>query len=131
MALIPGFGGIIGILTLPLSKQLNLAACAWMLPITGLAIILTWATVAANVAGHTKRTFVNGAEFVFYSTGNIIGPFLFIPSESPRYPSAIKGLLGVYAACMMFTALLGLLLWRKNVYRSKESLDTAIIDEAG
>ncbi|KIM92936.1 hypothetical protein OIDMADRAFT_62060 [Oidiodendron maius Zn] len=57
---IPGLVGVIGILTLPLSKQLNLAACAWMLPITGLAIIITWNMVAANIAGHTKRTFTNG-----------------------------------------------------------------------
>lgn len=128
---IPGFAGIIGILTLPLSKQLSLAACAWMLPITGLAIIMTWNVVAANIAGHTKRTFANGTEFVFYATGNIIGPFLFLPQETPRYPTAIKALCGVYSAGIFFTALLGLYMWRQNVSRDGSTIEDGVGDEAG
>jgi hypothetical protein len=58
-------------------------ACTWIMPITGLCIILTWSLVAANIAGHPKRTFVNGLEFMGYAAGNIFGLFLFIPTEAP------------------------------------------------
>jgi hypothetical protein len=101
------------------------------MPITGLCIILTWSIVAANIAGHTKRTFVNGLEFVGYATGNIIGPLLFIPKEAPRYPCAIKGLLSVHACAMLFTACLGLVMLRENRKRAKEELPTELVDDAG
>lgn len=131
IAYIPGLAGIIGILRTPLSHQLSLAACAWMLPITGLAIILTWTIVAANIAGHTKRTFANGIEFVFYAAGNIISPFFFIPDEAPRYPTAIKALCGVYAGGITFTTILGLYLWWQNIKRSKIEASSTAVDEAG
>jgi hypothetical protein len=83
--------GLIGILTIPLKHQINLAACAWIMPITGLCIILTWSIVAANIAGHTKRTFINGLEFVGYAAGNIIGPFLFIPKKHQDIQAPLKG----------------------------------------
>jgi hypothetical protein len=33
---------------------------------------------------------------VFYAAGNIIGPFLFLPDEAPRYLTAIKTLAGMF-----------------------------------
>lgn len=131
LAYVPGLGGLIGILTIPLSKPLNLAACAWMLPITGLAIIMTWTIVAANMAGHTKRTFANGAQFTAYAAGNIISPFFFFPAEAPRYPTAIRALCGIYGAGIVSTTLLGFYMWRQNVLRSQLPVSEAAINEAG
>jgi len=74
---------------------------------------------------------VNGLEFVGYAAGNIIGPFLFIPSEAPRYPSAIKELLSVHACAMLFTALWGLVMLRENRKRVTENLPTELVDDAG
>lgn len=37
-----------------------------------------------------------------YCAGNIAGPHLFLDEESPRYPTAIKGLLGAYVAMILF-----------------------------
>jgi hypothetical protein len=127
---VPGVAGLIGILMIPLKHQMNLAACAWIMPITGLCIILTWSIIAANIAGHTKRTFVNGLEFIGYTTGNIISPFLFIPKEAPRYPSAIKGLLRVHACAMLFTACLGLVMLRENRKLAKEQMPNELVDDA-
>lgn len=35
-----------------------------------------------------------------YCAGNIAGPHLFLPSEIPRYPTAIRGLAGAYGSAM-------------------------------
>lgn len=111
---LPSLAGVIGIALIDIQHRLALTACCWLLGILGAAIVLNWSIVAANFAGHTKRMTVNGLNFVCYAGGNIIGPFMFEPSEAPRYMSAIKALCAVYAACVLFTALMGLTLWSSN-----------------
>lgn len=118
--LIP-LAGMIGIATIPLRHQLALTACAWLQPVAGVAIILSWTLVSSNIAGHTKRMFVNGLEFVLYATGNIIGPFLFQTREKPRYLSAIWALVGVESAGILFTFLMGLWMWRENRSRDRNA----------
>ncbi|KAH8770304.1 hypothetical protein BGZ57DRAFT_929313 [Hyaloscypha finlandica] len=100
------------------------------MPTTDLCIILIWPLAAANLAGHTKCTFVNGLEFVGYAAWNIIGPFLFI-SAVPRYPSAIKRVLNVHACAMPFAVCLGLVMLRENRKRLREDLPTEVADDAG
>ncbi|KAJ5676038.1 MFS transporter [Penicillium macrosclerotiorum] len=78
---IPGLAGLIGIMKISIEKH-------------------RFALVGLNAAGHTKRSTVLGIYFVLYCAGNIAGPHLFIPLESPRYPTAIKGLAGSYAGAM-------------------------------
>ncbi|KAF9880446.1 hypothetical protein CkaCkLH20_02400 [Colletotrichum karsti] len=114
---VPSLAGIIGIALIPLDHRLALTACCWLLGIIGAAIILNWSIVASNFAGHSKRMTVNGLNFICYAGGNIIGPFMFDPDESPRYMSAIKALCGVYASCMFFTACIGVLMWWENKKR--------------
>lgn len=41
--------------------------------------------VASNVAGFTKKSVASAMMFMAYTAGNIIGPFLFFPSEAPGY----------------------------------------------
>ena len=41
--------------------------------------------VASNVAGFTKKSVASAMMFMAYTAGNIIGPFLFFPSEAPEY----------------------------------------------
>ena len=118
---IPSLAGIIGIALIPISHQLALTACCWLLSVVGAAIILNWSITAANFAGHTKRMTVNGLNFVCYAGGSIIGPFLFKPSEAPRYMTAIKALVGLYAASMFFTALVGLSMWLSNRQRDAQA----------
>ncbi len=129
--LLPGIAGMIGIAVIPLTHQIALAACTWLQGIFGLSIILTWSLVAANVSGHTKRSTVNGVEFVFYAAGNIIGPFLFFPTQAPRYLTAIKTLAGMYGACILFTTCIGLLMLMENRRRNKIALPEEVVDEQG
>lgn len=117
---IPSLAGIIGIALIKIEHRLALTACCWLLGIIGAAIILNWSVVAANFAGHTKRMTVNGLNFVCYAAGNIIGPFLFMSREAPRYMTAIKILIGVYAASIFFTALIGLIMLWSNKRRDRE-----------
>jgi hypothetical protein len=41
--------------------------------------------IASNVAGFTKKSVASAMMFMSYTAGNIIGPFLFFPSEAPEY----------------------------------------------
>jgi len=69
IAQLPGLAGMIGMATLPFSNQMGLTACSWLQGIFGVSIILTWDLVATDIAGHSKRTTVNGLEFVCYAAG--------------------------------------------------------------
>lgn len=41
--------------------------------------------IASNVGGFTKKATVNAMLFAAYSTGNIVGPQLFLSSQAPIY----------------------------------------------
>lgn len=46
---------------------------------------ITLSMVASNVAGFTKKSVSTAMLFMAYTSGNIIGPFLFFPSQAPGY----------------------------------------------
>src|SRR3569833_1258451 len=74
LALVPGIAGMIGLAPIDINHQLGLTACSWLQGIFGVSIILTWDLVATNIAGHTKRTMVNGLEFCCYAAGYVEDP---------------------------------------------------------
>ena len=131
MGLVPAIAGMIGIATISIDHQTALAACAWLQYTVTASIIVTWSLITANVAGHTKRTFVNGLEFVFYSAGAIIGPFLFLPNEAPRYLTAIKTLAGLEGAAILFTVLIAAFMFRENRKRNEQTLSAEEANRAG
>ncbi|KAJ5407993.1 hypothetical protein N7509_001876 [Penicillium cosmopolitanum] len=47
--------------------------------------------IASNVGGFTKRSTVNAMLFVAYSTGNIVGPQLYLSLEAPVYTDFVWG----------------------------------------
>lgn len=49
--------------------------------------------ITSNVAGFTKKTVTSALVFIAYCAGNIIGPFLFFPSEAPGYTVSLSRLL--------------------------------------
>ncbi|CAI7598921.1 unnamed protein product [Penicillium glandicola] len=98
---IPGLAGLIGIMNISIEHhRFALVGMCWLQGILGAPVVLNWTLPGLNTAGHTKRSTVLGIYFVFYCAGNIAGPHLFLASEAPRYPTAIKGLAGSYAAAM-------------------------------
>lgn len=58
----------------------------------GLALSL----VTRNVAGQTKKSVVIALNFVFWATGNAIGPQFFRSQDAPRYFLAVATILGCF-----------------------------------
>ena len=127
---IPPLVGVIGIATISLEHRMALTACCWLLDVGGAALILNWSVVAANFAGHSKRTTVNALNFIFYAAGGIVGPFMYPPTEAPRFMTAIKALVGVYVALVLFTALIGFIMWRSNKRRDAEARSANVVESA-
>ncbi|KAH0841553.1 hypothetical protein FOPE_07102 [Fonsecaea pedrosoi] len=119
---LPGIAGLIGLLTINIKHRYSLVACCWLQNVLGAPIILGWTLPGVNVAGHTKRTAVVGVFFVFYCAGNIAGPHLFLPSEEPRYFTAIKGLLGTYCALCFLQVIYTTLCYFENRSRDARGL---------
>ncbi|KAJ9137934.1 MFS general substrate transporter [Pleurostoma richardsiae] len=126
---LPGMAGLIGILTISIKHRYALVGMCWMQNVLGSPIVLNWTVPAMNVAGHTKRATVLGIYFVLYCAGNIAGPHLFLADEVPRYPTAIKGLLGTYCAAILFQGLYTLWCWIENTRRDKAGLHLATEQE--
>ncbi|EEP78541.1 predicted protein [Uncinocarpus reesii 1704] len=124
---LPGMAGLLGILLTPLKHRYALVGCASLQTIVGSPIVLTWTLPALNVAGHTKRSTVMGLYFICYCAGNIAGPHLFLPSEAPRYTSALRGLLGIYAGGILVQIAYLLLCFWDNKRRDRQAQPT---DEA-
>ncbi|KAF7192194.1 putative transporter [Pseudocercospora fuligena] len=116
---LPGMAGLIGILTIDIKHRLTLTAMAWMQNVLGSPLILIWSLPGIHTGGHTKRATAMGIFFVMYCAGNIGSPHMFLDSEVPRYPTAIKGLLGAYAAVVVFTAIYWAMCWTSNKRRDR------------
>ncbi|THC94685.1 hypothetical protein EYZ11_005830 [Aspergillus tanneri] len=116
---LPGMIGLIGLLTIPIDRRYALLAMCWMQNFVGAPIILNWTIPGVNVAGHTKRTATLGVYFVSFVVGNIVGPHMFLSEEVPRYPTAIKGLLGTYCAVILFQSVYALWCWIENKRRDR------------
>ncbi|KAH8173600.1 major facilitator superfamily protein [Sarocladium implicatum] len=59
-------------------------------------LIYSWS--GQNTAGDTKRKVTTGMLFIGSSAGNIIGPFLFRPSERPYYSRGLTANLALFVA---------------------------------
>jgi hypothetical protein len=69
-------------------------------------------------------------QFAVFAAGNIVGPHLFFAREAPRYPSAIKGLLGCYCvAIALQVAYLALCQW-ENKRRDAKGYHAQVETEA-
>ncbi|KAL4867609.1 hypothetical protein BDV12DRAFT_186539 [Aspergillus spectabilis] len=122
----PGLAGLIGIMYISIEKhRFALVGMCWLQGILGAPVVLNWTLPGLNTAGHTKRSTVLGIYFVIYCAGNIAGPHLFLPSEAPRYPTAIKGLAGSYGAAMGLQILYTAYCYLEN--RSKQKM--GLLDE--
>ncbi|KAH8658442.1 MFS transporter [Xylariales sp. PMI_506] len=126
---LPGMAGLIGILKIPTEYRYALLGMCWMQNVLGSPVVLSWTIPGLNVAGHTKRTTVMGIYFVFYVAGNIVGPHLFLATESPKYPTAIKGLLGAYCAVIFFQGLYTLWCWLENKRRDRLGMRAEALED--
>jgi hypothetical protein len=65
----------------------------------------------------------------FSCAGNISGPHLFLPSDAPRYFTAIRALLGTYSALCCFQIVYTTLCYFENKARDRKGLVAESHDE--
>lgn len=68
------------------------------------------------------RTATTNNYYRLYCAGNIAGPHLFLATEVPRYPTAIKGLAGAYGAAMGLQAIYTALCYFNNKTKMKNGM---------
>ncbi|KAK4544782.1 hypothetical protein LTR36_004031 [Oleoguttula mirabilis] len=105
VSLVP-LGGLLGIRLTSLDHRWSLVGSSWLQGILGAPIILAWSLLAANIAGHTKRSLANGLWFTLYASGNTVGANIFSINEAPRYFSALTGMIVCYCAMIAITGFL-------------------------
>ena len=97
-AVVPTIAGTVVLLTVPfeVSKRVGLLFAYYIMisfwACSGLALSL----VTRNVAGQTKKSVVIATNFVFWATGNAIGPQVFRSQDAPRYFLALAIILGCF-----------------------------------
>ncbi|KAL6806714.1 major facilitator superfamily domain-containing protein [Trichoderma sp. SZMC 28013] len=69
----------------------------------------------ANVAGHTKKSFMAATIFVAYCVGNIVGPqLIWSQTKSRHYPALWLGLIICYIICILASTTLYFVLRAEN-----------------
>ncbi|KAH8898130.1 major facilitator superfamily transporter [Thozetella sp. PMI_491] len=92
----------------------------------GLALSL----VTRNVAGQTKKSFVIASNFVFWATGNAIGPQVFRSQDAPRYFLALAIILGCFVLLVItLGALRTYYVWQNRRRDAKIASGEAVADE--
>jgi MFS family permease len=64
-------------------------------------LIFSWS--AANTAGDTKRKVTTAVMFIGLCTGNVIGPQLYQPSDSPKYVTGLATNLALFCCIAVFS----------------------------
>lgn len=83
------------------------------------AFCMILSLTTANTAGHTKKVITNACLFLGYCTGNIIGPFFYISSQSPEYPLGIWSMIVSHLIEFCLILLLRFLLAWENRRRDR------------
>lgn len=98
-SVLPTIAGTVVLLVVPFepSKKVGLLFSYYIMisfwACAGLALSL----ITRNVAGQTKKSVVITLNFVFWATGNAIGPQVFRAQDAPRYFLAIAIILGCFS----------------------------------
>jgi MFS family permease len=101
MLQIIALAGCATVYTLPTSNKWGRLAGMWLFPAYSGGMPLTFAIIASDISGYTKKTTVLSIMFIGYCTGNIIGPQLFLAPQAPEYESAFEGIL----VCMVVSTI--------------------------
>ncbi|KAK6221633.1 allantoin permease [Colletotrichum tabaci] len=105
-----------------------------ILYVFGIGAASCYSLLAANFAGHTKRSFVNGLWFVVWAWGNVAGTNFFKADEAPRYFTGIIALLSFTSGTMVMFIVFALYCKWENkrrdlVYGVRDVVDGEADDE--
>ncbi|KAH8685423.1 major facilitator superfamily transporter [Tricladium varicosporioides] len=130
-SVVPTIGGTVVLLTVPFEHQKRVGLLfAYYIMISfwacsGLALSL----VTRNVAGQTKKSVVIAINFVFWASGNAIGPQTFRSQDAPRYFLALAIVLGCFVLLLVNLFMLRVYyIWQNNRRDSKIARGEAVAD---
>jgi hypothetical protein len=97
-AVVPTIAGTVVLLVVPFehSKRVGLLMAYYIMISFWAAAGLALSLVTRNVAGQTKKGVVITFNFVFWATGNAIGPQVFRAKDAPRYFLALAIILACF-----------------------------------
>lgn len=80
---------------------------------------LTMSMVSRNIGGQTKKTVAVAMNFIFWATGNAIGPQVFLSWDAPRYFIAFSTHMGCYVLLVLIIIYLRWYLKRQNLKKDR------------
>ncbi|KAJ2984771.1 hypothetical protein NUW58_g5888 [Xylaria curta] len=119
---IPSFIGTILLLTVPnetFAQHIGLLIAYYITLSFWAAQTLGLSLLSRNVGGQTKKSIVLAINFIFWATGNAIGPQVFLARDAPKYHIAFFTHLGCYAALVLVLLYFRWYLKRQNAIRDK------------
>ncbi|KAF6807902.1 allantoate permease [Colletotrichum plurivorum] len=132
-AVVPTIAGTVVLITVPFhpSKKVGLLLAYYVMisfwACSGLALSL----VTRNVAGQTKKGVVIASNFVFWATGNSIGPQVFRARDAPRYFLALAIILGCFVVLeIVLLVLRTYYIWQNRSRDAKIASGEAVADTA-
>ncbi|KAF3941207.1 hypothetical protein ABW19_dt0203758 [Dactylella cylindrospora] len=114
---IPSFVGTIVLMTVEntnLGTKVGLLISYYIVLSFWAAQNLTMSLVSRNVGGQTKKTVAVAMNFIFWATGNAIGPQVFLAWNAPKYFIAFATHMGCYVLLVIIIAFLRFHLARQN-----------------
>ncbi|KAJ9131627.1 Thiamine pathway transporter THI73 [Pleurostoma richardsiae] len=128
---IPSFVGTICLMTVPLhtkGQKVGLLICYYITLSFWSAQTLALSMISRNVAGQTKKTVAVALNFIIWSTGNAVGPQVFLSWNGPRYFIAFATHLGCYSLLVIVIVSLRFYLVHEN--KKRDALADAGVHEA-
>ena len=110
------------------SQKIGLLICYYITLSFWSAQTLALSMVSRNVAGQTKKSVAVALNFIIWSTGNAIGPQVFLSWDAPRYFIAFATHLGCYSLLVLVIIGLRFYLLRQN--KKRDQLAAAGVQEA-
>lgn len=131
-SVIPTIAGTIVLIIVPFepSKRVGLLFAYYIMISFWACSGLVLSLLTRNVAGQTKKSVVIAINFVFWATGNAIGPQTFRAQNAPRYFLALAIILGCF--CLLVLTLFVLrtyYVWQNKRRDGKIARGEAVADE--
>jgi hypothetical protein len=86
---IAGIASVYGTMDVPSANKWGRLVAYWFINSYAVTWPVTLTIIGQNIAGHTKRAVTNATLWIFFSAGNIAGPFFFRSQDAPEYVLAI------------------------------------------
>ncbi|KAI8627793.1 major facilitator superfamily domain-containing protein [Xylariaceae sp. FL1651] len=119
---VPSYIGTILLLTVPnetFSQHVGLLIAYYITLSFWAAQTLGLSLLSRNVGGQTKKSVVLAINFIFWATGNAIGPQVFLAWDAPKYHIAFATHLGCYSVLVLALIFFRWYLIRENKRRDK------------